>query len=57
LADQLVHLDKTYPGGIKNYYERSKQLVSDSANSVNPYADYEVGIPEGVTLNYTAGNL
>lgn len=52
LVDQLTHLDKNYPGGIKNYYERSKQLVIDSANSVNPYADYNVSIPEGVVLNY-----
>jgi hypothetical protein len=48
----LTHLDKNYPGGIKNYYERSKQLVIDSANSVNPYADYHVSIPEGIVLNY-----
>lgn len=57
LIDQLTHLDKNYPGGIKNYYERSKQLVIDSANSVNPYADYNVSIPEGVVLNYKKQNL
>lgn len=57
MAEQLLHLDKNYPGGIKNYYERSKQLVVDSANSVNPYADYDVSIPEGVVLHYTPENM
>lgn len=50
-------MDKNYPGGIANYYERSKQLVVDSANSVNPYADYDVSIPEGVVLRYTPQTL
>jgi UDP-sugar pyrophosphorylase len=53
----LAHLNKNYPDGIKNYYQRSKQLVIDSSNSVNPYADYHVSIPEGVVLNYTPDNL
>ena len=57
LAEQITHLDKNYPGGIKNYYERSKKLVVDSANSVNPYADFDVSIPEGVVLHYTQENL
>lgn len=29
----------------------------DSANSVNPYADFHVSIPEGVVLNYSPQNL
>lgn len=57
LAEQITHSDKNYPGGIKNYYERSKQLVIDSANSVNPYADFDVSIPEGIVLHYTPENL
>lgn len=57
LIEQLATINKNYPGGIKNYYERSKQLVTDSANSVNPYADYNVSIPEGVVLHYTPDNF
>ena len=57
MVEQLTHLDKNYPGGIKNYYQRSKQLVGDSANSVNPYDDYHVSIPEGVVLKYKKENL
>lgn len=29
----------------------------DSANSVNPYADFHVSVPEGVVLNYTPQTL
>lgn len=57
LHTQLFHLNNSYPGGLKNYYERAKQLVKDSANSVNPYADYSVSVPEGVKLNFKKENL
>lgn len=53
----MAHFDKNYPGGIKNYYERAKQLVTDSANSLNPYDDYDATIPEGIALHYNADNL
>ncbi len=45
LVEQLTHLYKNYPGRIKNYYERSKQFVIYSVNSVNPYANYHISIP------------
>lgn len=57
MSEQITNIEENYPGGIKNYYLRSKQLVVDSANSVNPYADFHVSIPEGVVLNYTPQNL
>lgn len=54
---QLNNLNKNYPGGLKNYYLKSKQLLKESADSANPYHDYDVGIPTGVNLHYTKENL
>ena len=31
--------------------------MKDSANSVNPYADYSVSVPEGVKLHFKKENL
>lgn len=57
LLKQLNLLNKNYPGGLKHYHERAKKLIKESAQSANPYADYHVGIPEGVTIHFNEHNL
>ena len=54
---QLNSLNQNYPGGLAQYYERSKMLIKESAESANPYADYQASVPEGVTLRYNEANL
>lgn len=41
LRAQMDHLDKTYPGGLKAYAERGKQLLYNSKEGVNPYEAYK----------------
>jgi len=44
-------LNETYPGGLQSYYERALVLLKNSAESVNPYEDYQVGKPNGINFN------
>jgi|JI6StandDraft_1071083.scaffolds.fasta_scaffold19039_7 UDP-sugar pyrophosphorylase len=53
LEEQLNHLDKTYPGGLKAYAERGRKLLSDSRDGINPYEDYKPEIPKSVSLDFT----
>lgn len=47
LAKQLMKLDSAYPGGLRNYIIKAKQLLLDSKNSVNPLEGWEPSIPDG----------
>lgn len=57
LLIQLNVLNRNYPGGLKQYHSRAKQLIKESAESANPYADYHVGVPEGVKIHFNEHNL
>ena len=57
LLKQLNNLNHNYPGGLHHYYERAKKLVKESAESANPYADYHVNVPDGVTIHFNKTNL
>ena len=50
LNNQINQLEKTYPGGIKEYVNRAKVLLENSKNNVNPYSDYKPSIPQGVNM-------
>ena len=52
--NQIDHLEKIYPGGIKEYIKRSKVLLENSKNNVNPYSSFTPSIPEGIQM--TVGN-
>ena len=54
LADQLADLNKTYPGGLKEYVSRAKQLLIDSKNGLNPFLDYTPSVPTGETVDPTS---
>ncbi len=43
-------LEKTCPGGIKDYLKRAKVLLEDSKNNVNPFKDYTPEVPLGFNI-------
>ncbi|CAD7925998.1 unnamed protein product [Amoebophrya sp. A120] len=55
LGAQLGKLDKGIPGGLAGYIERSKKLLHEVKNDVNPLADYTVSQATGVNLSGDAG--
>lgn len=50
LKKQIDHLNKIYPGGIKEYINRAKYLLENSKNNVNPYSSFSPSIPEGIDI-------
>ena len=51
---QIIHLEKVYPGGIREYIKRATILLENSKNNVNPFNDYTPSVPEG--FNVKVGN-
>ena len=47
---QINHLEKVYPGGIREYIKRAKVLLDNSKNNINPYNDYTPSVPEGFNV-------
>ena len=47
LARQLAKLDTGYPGGLKNYIVKARQLLEDSKLGVNPLEGWQPSIPDG----------
>lgn len=47
---QFNFLEKTCPGGIKDYVTRAKKLLEDSKNNVNPFNDYTPEVPLGFNI-------
>ena len=45
-------LNSTYPGGIKEYVQRAKELLLAAKEERNPYDDYKPSIPEGEIVNF-----
>ena len=54
---QLAKIEKTYPGGLRTYYTNAKRLLKASSEGVNPYANYEVGKPQGLVIKYDDLNV
>jgi UDP-sugar pyrophosphorylase len=49
---QISRIEKTYPGGLRVYHRNAVKLLKESAEGVNPYANYIVGKPQGLVLSY-----
>jgi hypothetical protein len=52
LTEQLADLDATYPGGITAYLSKAMVLLQESADGMNPFADYVALVPTGESLQY-----
>lgn len=47
---QIHKLNQTYPGGLKEYQSRALNLLKNSQEGINPYEEYNVGKPNGLTI-------
>ena len=47
MADQLLQLDKAYPGGLRAYILNAKKLLKGSKEGVNPLDGWKPSIPQG----------
>mmetsp|Transcript_1188 Transcript_1188/g.2519 ORF Transcript_1188/g.2519 Transcript_1188/m.2519 type:complete len:727 (+) Transcript_1188:114-2294(+) len=52
LAEQIADLDGSYPGGLPAYLSKAKDLLQESADGTNPFAEFEASVPEGESLSY-----
>lgn len=50
LLRQLAVADAAYPGGLSAYITRARQLLRDARDGVNPFAGFNVAVPEGERL-------
>ena len=50
-AEQVIHLEKVTPGGLKDYVMRARKFLNDSKNDVNPFDNYKPEVPNGVELH------
>jgi UDP-sugar pyrophosphorylase len=50
LISQINRFETVLPGGLRDYIKRSKHLLLNSKNSVNPYNDYTPSIPQGAKI-------
>lgn len=48
--EQINHLEKIYPGGIREYVKRAKVLLDNSKNNINPYSRFKPSVPHGVNV-------
>jgi len=48
----LADLNESYPGGLPAYLSKAKLLLKESAEGLNPFADYEAVVPEGESLSF-----
>lgn len=48
---QINNLETIYPGGLREYVNRGKNLLYQSKNNINPYADFTPSIPQGTNVN------
>lgn len=48
--ENFNYLEKTCPGGIKDYIARAKVLLENSKNNVNPFEDYTPQVPTGFNI-------
>jgi UDP-sugar pyrophosphorylase len=49
---QLADLDNSYPGGLTAYLLKARTLLKESADRVNPFAEYEADVPAGESLSF-----
>lgn len=49
---QLIQLDKAYPGGLETYLNNAKKLLQDSKDNINPFENYTPRIPKGTSFSF-----
>ncbi|ETO24198.1 hypothetical protein RFI_12956, partial [Reticulomyxa filosa] len=54
LLKQVLQLNREYPGGLKNYHERARKLLEDSAKGINPYEGYVPFVPKGEAIEFNS---
>mmetsp|Transcript_17032 Transcript_17032/g.40134 ORF Transcript_17032/g.40134 Transcript_17032/m.40134 type:complete len:712 (+) Transcript_17032:92-2227(+) len=52
LSEQLADLNESYPGGLAAYLTKAQHLLKESADGVNPFANFEAKVPEGESLTF-----
>ena len=50
-AEQVIHLEKVTPGGLKDYIFRARRFLVESKNNANPFDNYKPEVPAGVELH------
>ena len=50
-AEQVIHLEKVTPGGLKDYIFRARRFLLESKNNANPFDNYKPEVPAGVELH------
>jgi UDP-sugar pyrophosphorylase len=50
-------LDHSYPGGLAAYLTKAQALLQESAQGVNPFAEYTAAVPNGESLSFDNSNL
>lgn len=50
LVKQIKHLNDSYPGGLANYIERSRNLLNLSKLNYNPFSDFVPTLPDRAVL-------
>jgi hypothetical protein len=53
LNKQIDKISDAYPGGLRAYHQNAIKLLKESALGINPYADYEIGKPQGISISYS----
>lgn len=46
----MAELEQQLPGGVTGYVKTARQLLSNSAEGINPYEGLKPAVPEGVKL-------
>ena len=52
MAQQVIELNKNYPGGILEYIKRAKALLADAKEGANPYDAFTPSVPSGEKLSF-----
>ena len=51
LANQVMKLNATTPGGLVDYCRRARKFLHESKMGVNPYDGYIPSVPQGVKVD------
>lgn len=48
----MVHLNRSYSGGLRQYIINARQLLEDSRTGKNPLEGYVPAVPTGIKLDF-----
>ena len=57
MLEQVSSLEHTYPGGIREYCKRAKQLLKAASENANPYEGYTPSVPQGENVIFGDTNF